>query len=188
MKRSEALEQIAWNELKKLSREEAEAIIRAFFKAPLKPSLRQKLNITAIMQWETHEPPSNLNPGNQIYRPVLLDRMAEPFRGAKNEYLAMYLKDKLGRQVDKVEGDLPDWLACPVCDYLAFSELGTWQMCPVCGWISDPMQEALRDEPIGSNGISLTTARKNFVKHGLANEAKAKEVDPAGKQKYPKAS
>ena len=50
MKREEALEKIAWHELKQLNRDDAEEIIRNFFKEPLKPELREKLNITALMQ------------------------------------------------------------------------------------------------------------------------------------------
>ena len=186
MKRAEALERIAWNELKQLDRDEAEEIIRTFFKEPLKPSLREKLNITAIMQWETHTPPANLHPGNVIYRPILLDKMADRFRGTTNAYLADYLKTKLGLTVEQVEGPLPDWLPCPVCNFKAFIELGTWKACPVCAWVSDPMQEALPDEPIGSNSLSLAEARKNFAQFGAITQAKLSEVDPEGQKKYPK--
>jgi hypothetical protein len=185
MTRSEALQKIAWNELKQLSRDEAAEIVRAFFKEPLKPSLREKLNITAIMQWETHTPPADLNPGNPIYRPVLLDRMADHFRSATNEYLANYLQTHLGLEVSAVEGPLPERLACPVCKYRTFLELGTWKTCPVCGWNSDPMQEALPDEPVGSNGISLNEARRNFARLGAVSEAKRDEVEPDSREKYP---
>jgi hypothetical protein len=185
MKRKEALVRIAWNEVKQLTREEAEGIIRAFFKEPLKPSLREKLNITAIMQWETHTPPDNLRPGNPIYRPVLLDRMRDRFKGATNEYLIHYLKTKMELQVDQIEGQPSKLLACPVCRYKTFAELGTWQTCPVCGWNSDPMQEAMPSEPIGSNGISLDEARQNFARFGAITQEKLAEVEPEGKQKYP---
>jgi hypothetical protein len=186
MNRNEALDRIAWCELKRLTREEAERIIRAFFKEPLKPSLRQKLNMTAIMQWETHTPPRNLHPGNIIYRPILLDRLTDHFRGATNEYLAKYLRTRVGLKIDRVEGEMPDWLPCPVCEYKSFTELGTWKTCPVCGWNSDPMQEALPDEPIGSNGLSLNEARKNFARFGAISQAKLAEIDPEGQEKYPK--
>jgi len=186
MKRSEALQSIAWRELKKLTREEAEDIIRAFFKEPLKPSLREKLNLTAIMQWETHTPPRDLHPGNLIYRPILLDRMTDRFRGATNEYLARYLQTEVGLKVDKVEGEPPDWLPCPVCRYKSLTEVGTWKTCPVCGWNSDPMQEALPDEPVGSNGLSLNEARQNFARLGAISQAKRAEVDPDGLEKYPR--
>jgi hypothetical protein len=47
------------------------------------------------------------------------------------------------------------------------------------------MQEALPDEPIGSNGISLNEARKNFSQLGAISREKLAEVDPDGQKKYP---
>ena len=111
MQREQALEKIAFHYLKQLTRDEATNIIVEFFNEPLKPSLREQLNLTAVLQWETHEPPDDLRPGNPIYRPVLIDKMKRPFRGATNEYLAEHLKTVVGLEVDRVEGDLPDWFA-----------------------------------------------------------------------------
>ena len=59
MDREAALEKIAWYHLKKLTRDEATNLIIEFFDEPLKPSLREKLNITAVIQWETHQPPTD---------------------------------------------------------------------------------------------------------------------------------
>jgi len=188
MHRSEALDNIAWSELKKLSREEATDLIIEFFTEPLKPSLRDQLNITAIMQWETHQPPSDLKPGNSIYRPILVDKMKRPFRGATNEYLTNYLKNEVGLNIDRVEGELPGWWPCPVCGYLTFEVVGDWDTCPVCGWNSDPVQEAMHDDPTGANGISLNQARQNFQEIGAILKEKLAEIDPEGKKKYPKSS
>lgn len=185
MDRQEALVRIAWHEVKQLSREEAKEIVLAFFKSPLKPSLRQKLNITAIIQWETHTPPGNLNPGNPIYRPVLIDRLRESFRGATNDYLLDYLRSRLNLAVDHVEGEPSRLLACPVCRYKTFAELGTWHTCPVCGWNSDPMQEAVPTEALGSNGLSLETARRNFAEFGAINRDKLIGLAPDRTRKYP---
>ena len=188
MNRAEALEKIAWDQLKRLSREDATELIIEFFNEPLKPSLREKLNITAIMQWETHQPPADLKPGNPIYRPILIEKMQHPFRGATNEYLAGYLKDKLGLNVDTVEGDMPSWLPCPACGYHTFAVVGDWDVCPVCGWISDPVQEAMPNDPTGANGISLTAAQKNFAAIGAISEDKLKDIDPEEKKKYPRSN
>lgn len=186
MDRQEALVRIAWHEVKQLSREEAEAIVLAFFKSPLKPSLRQKLNITTIIQWETHSPPENLNPGNPIYRPVLIDRLRESFRGATNEYLLDYLRSRLNLAVSHLEGEPSRLLTCPVCRYKTFAELGTWHTCPVCGWNSDPMQEAVPTESLGSNGLSLEAARRNFAEFGAINRNKLADLTPDRTQKYPR--
>jgi hypothetical protein len=186
MHREEALEKIAWHELKKVSREEATALIVEFFNEPLKPSLREKLNLTTVIQWETHEPPSDLKPGNPIYRPVLIDKMKRDFRGATNEYLTWYLKEVVGLNVEQVEGQLPSWLPCPVCGYHTFEVLGDWDTCKVCGWNSDPVQETMPDDPTGGNGISLNDARKNFQRMGAINSIKLAEVDPNEQKKYPR--
>lgn len=188
MDRAEALEKIAWHQLKHLSREEATNLIIEFFNEPLKPSLREKLNITAIIQWETHQPPPDLKPGNPIYRPVLIDKMKRPFRGATNEYLAGYLRKQLGIPVDRVEGKLPGWLPCPVCRYHTFEVLGDWDTCPVCGWNSDPVQETMPNDPTGANGISLNEARRNFEAIGAISSEKLAELDPEEKQKYPRSA
>jgi hypothetical protein len=186
MQREEALEKIAWHYLKKLDREDATDLIIEFFNEPLKPSLRKKLNITAILQWETHQPPEDIQPGNPIYRPILIDKMKRPFRGATNEYLADHLTKVVGVEAGQVEGDLPTWLPCPVCGYRTFEIVGDWDTCPVCGWNSDPVQEAMHDDPTGANGISLNEARRNYQAVGAISQAKLAELDPEEKQKYPK--
>jgi hypothetical protein len=185
MHRDEALEKIGWHHVKKLSREDAAELIIEFFNEPLRPSLREKLNITAVLQWETHQPPEDLKPGNPIYRPILVEKMKQPFRGATNGYLADYLRNVVGVEVDIVEGELPSWLPCPVCGYHTFAVRGDWDTCPVCGWNSDPVQEAIHDDPTGANGVSLNQARKNFRTIGATTEEKLAEVDPEAKRRYP---
>lgn len=186
MQRNEALEKIAWHLLKSLNREEATEIIEQFFHEPLKPSLREKLNITAVLQWETHEPPADLKPGNPIYRPILVERMKQPFRGATNEYLAEYLRRDVGLDVQSVEGKLPTWIACPVCKYHTFEIVGDWDICAVCGWNSDPVQEAMPDDPTGANGISLNQARANFEQFGAISQQILNDVDPEARKRYPR--
>lgn len=185
MDRKEALVRIAWHEVKQLTRREATEIIRAFFNEPLKPSLRGKLNITAVMQWETHAPPDDLNPGNPIYRPILIDRLREQFQGATNAYLIDYLQTRLGIALDTLAGEPAKLFPCPVCRYKTFSELGTWHTCPVCGWNSDPMQEALPTEAVGSNSISLQQAKENFAQIGAITRDHLNRINPNGKQMYP---
>ena len=187
MHRDEALEKIAWHNVKNLTRDEAIELIIEFFNEPLKPSLREKLNITAVMQWETHQPPTDLKPGNPIYRPILIEKMKLPYKGATNEYLAGFLRNVVGVDADKVEGDLPTWLPCPVCNYRTFEIVGDWDTCPVCGWNSDPVQEAIHDDPTGANGISLNAARENFQTVGAITEEKLPQLDPEAKKRYPKA-
>jgi hypothetical protein len=81
---------------------------------------------------------------------------------------------------------LPTWLPCPVCGYRTFEIVGDWDTCPVCGWNSDPVQEAMHDDPTGANGISLNEARRNFQQFGAISQEKLAELDPEEKRKYPR--
>ena len=87
-----------------------------------------------------------------------------------------------------VEGDLPGWLPCPVCQRLTFETLGAWDTCPVCGWNSDPVQETIQDDPTGANGISLNEARANYQAIGAITQDRLAALDPEDKKKYPAAS
>ncbi|MFN8457372.1 MAG: CPCC family cysteine-rich protein [Anaerolineae bacterium] len=111
--------------------------------------------------------------------------MKQPFRGATNKYLAHHLRE-IGIPVDEVNGDLPGWLACPVCQYRTLEVVGDWDICPVCGWNSDPVQEAMHDDPTGANGISLNEARRNFQSLGAISPEKLAHLDPEDKKKFPK--
>lgn len=80
MQREEALEKIAWYQLKHLTRDEATELILEFFNEPLKPSLRQKLNLTAVLQWETHQPPADLHLNPKRPRHHRAERLGHLFR------------------------------------------------------------------------------------------------------------
>ncbi|MCB9077282.1 MAG: hypothetical protein H6631_06800 [Anaerolineaceae bacterium] len=114
--------------------------------------------------------------------------MKQPFRGATNDYLVKYLNESLDLEVEQVTGDLPTWLPCPVCRYRTFAVVGDWDTCPVCGWVSDPVQEAIHDDPTGANGVSLNQARQNYEEFEAITQEKLEELDPEAKAKYPKAT
>ncbi|RME98856.1 MAG: hypothetical protein D6768_16345 [Chloroflexi bacterium] len=114
--------------------------------------------------------------------------MKQPFRGATNQYLADYLRNVVGEDVDTVEGNLPSWLPCPVCGYHTFEIIGDWDTCTVCGWNSDPVQEAMPDDPTGANGISLNAARKNFEQIGAITPEKLKMIDPEMRRRFPRST
>ncbi len=61
-------------------------------------------------------------------------------------------------------------------------------MCPVCGWKSDPVQEAIPDEYIGANRVSLNQARLNFERIALSSEDARGRIDPHAKHMYPRAN
>jgi hypothetical protein len=112
--------------------------------------------------------------------------MKRRLRGVTNAYLGAVLYGTMDRSVD-VTGVMTPLLSCPVCDYRSLPILGNWDVCLVCGWKSDPVQEAVPDEAIGANGVSLNQARANFARTGLSSQDARDRVHPHGKFMYPRA-
>jgi len=86
-----------------------------------------------------------------------------------------------------VSGVMIPLLSCPVCDYQSLPIRGNWDVCLVCGWQSDPVQEAVPDEPVGANNVSLNQARQNYAQFSLSSEDARARIHPYGKYMYPQA-
>ena len=67
---------------------------------------------------------------------------------------------------------------CPCCNNLTLSELppGTFEVCPVCLWEDDTVQFNDPTYEGGANKMSLSTARKNYLKFGAVEKAVVSEV------------
>jgi len=67
---------------------------------------------------------------------------------------------------------------CPCCGFLTLSEQppGTFEICPVCHWEDDNVQFNDPEYVGGANKISLSQARKNFLKFGACDEKFVKKV------------
>jgi hypothetical protein len=186
MQRTEAIQLIAKDMLSKLTLEETVEAIHAFFNDFIPDDLRPQLDPALVAQHDRHEIPPTIIPSDPRYQPVLLHQMKRRLRGVTNAYLAAYLYGNLNMSVD-VSGQMTELLPCPVCDYRSLPILGNWDVCPVCGWKSDPVQEAVPDEPVGANSVSLNQARENFAHIGLSAEDARGRVHPHGKHMYPHA-
>ena len=186
MHRSEAIQLIAEHMLAGLTPDQAVEAIRAFFNDFVPADLRPQLDPSLVAQHDRHDVPPTIFPSDPRYRPVLLHQMKRRLRGATNAYLSAYLYGNLNRSIP-VSGQMTELLACLVCDYRSLPIRGNWDVCPVCGWKSDPVQEAVPDELVGANSISLNQARANFAATGLSAEDAGDRVDPHGKHKYPRA-
>lgn len=68
---------------------------------------------------------------------------------------------------------------CPCCGYYTFSdnEIGSWgDICEVCFWEID-LLAITSDTSSGANhGLTLNTARNNFIKFGACTELMVKNV------------
>lgn len=184
MHRSEAIQLIAEHMLSQLTPEEAIEAIHAFFSDFIPDDLRPKLDPALVEQHDRHDVPPTIIPSDPRYQPVLLHQMKRRLRGVTNAYLSAYLYGKLDMS-EEIAGQLPELLPCPVCNYRSLPIRGNWDACSVCGWKSDPVQEAIADEPVGANDVSLNQARENFARIGLSSESARDRVHPHGKHMYP---
>jgi hypothetical protein len=183
MHRREAIQLIAEYMVSRLTPEEAVEAIQAFFNDFIPDELRPQLDPALLRQHDRHDVPPLILPADPRYQPALLHQMKRRLRGVTNAYLSAYLYGHLDRSED-VSGEVPELLACPVCRYRSLPILGNWDVCPVCGWASDPVQEAVPDEPVGANDVSLNQARENFVRTGFSSPKARGRAHPHGKHMY----
>lgn len=185
MHRNEGIQRIAEHMLSQLTPEEAIEAIQAFFNDFIPDDLRSQLDPALVDQHDRHDIPPTIIPSDPRYQSVLLHQMKRRLRGVTNAYLSAYLYGNLNLSVD-ISGELTELLPCPVCNYLSLPIRGNWDVCAVCGWKSDPVQEAVADEPVGANRASLNQARQNFARTGLSAEDARDRVHPHGKYQYPR--
>jgi hypothetical protein len=186
MHRNQAIQRIAEDMLSKLAPEEAVEAIQAFFSDFIPDDLRPQLDPALVAQHDRHDVPPTIILSDPRYQPVLLHQMRRRLRGVTNAYLSAYMYGAMNISED-VHGELKPLLACPVCDYQSLPIRGNWDVCPVCGWTSDPVQEAVPDEAVGANNVSLNQARQNFAHIGLSSTNVRDRVNPHGKHMYPRA-
>jgi hypothetical protein len=187
MHRTEAIQLIAEHMLSQLTPQQAVQAVQAFFGDFIPDELRRQLDPALLDQHDRHDVPPTVIPSDPRYQPVLLHQMKRRLRGVTNAYLSAYLHGHLNTSVD-VSGHWTPLLPCPVCDYHALPIRGNWDTCPVCGWKSDPVQEAVPDEAVGANNVSLNHARQIFARTGLSSQAARNWVHPHGKYMYPRAT
>lgn len=186
MQRSEAIQLIAEFMFNKLTEAEAIQAIQDFFNDFIPDDLRPQLDPALVTQHDRHDVPPAIFPSDPRYQPVLLHQMKRKLRGVTNTYLSAYMYGNMNMSVD-ISGQMSKLLACPVCEYQSLPILGNWDVCRVCGWKSDPVQEAVPDESVGANGVSLNQARENFARIGLSAENARSRTHPHGKYMYPRA-
>ncbi|MFY3745243.1 CPCC family cysteine-rich protein [Anaeromyxobacter sp. Red801] len=65
--------------------------------------------------------------------------------------------------------DAEPLLPCPCCGYATLSSRGSDEICPICFWEDDGQDDDdADDERGGPNRVSLTAARLNFLRIGVA--------------------
>lgn len=105
------------------------------------------------------------DPADPRYDAVLLMWLHSELAPVTNAYL----EEQLG--VDEVSGE-PDRLeSCPCCGRRTLGERSINAICPVCWWEDDGQDnddaDAVTEGP--NHHLSLTQARANYLRHGLAD-------------------
>jgi hypothetical protein len=93
-----------------------------------------------------------------------------------------------GVTVVNVQGGPEDGpYACPCCAYITLSRRGYYEICPVCFWEDEGQDDHDSDEVRGgpNRGLSLTEARSNFRRLGVADERDSRHVREPLPNEYP---
>ncbi|KIX10822.1 CPCC family cysteine-rich protein [Dethiosulfatarculus sandiegensis] len=96
--------------------------------------------------------------------------LTQEYEAAANEYLIEELRS-MNINVDNIEGSPLLLEACPCCGYRTLDERDCCDICMVCWWEDYSQDNENADVITGgpNHGLSLTRARINYLKHGIAN-------------------
>ncbi|MEE9327097.1 MAG: CPCC family cysteine-rich protein [Cocleimonas sp.] len=104
---------------------------------------------------------------NKRYDCILMMWLKDELKGVSNEYLSTTIK-KINSYTGEIEGTPFPMITCPCCGYKTLDDPTPFAICEVCWWENDGQDSHNADENKGNpNGLSLTQARNNFVKHGI---------------------
>lgn len=80
----------------------------------------------------------------------------------RNEYLR--LSTRRGLETERVSGNEPELVGCPVCLYRSLGPPGFFEICDVCSWQNDGVRGF--EEVSGANAMSLNEAKARFAERG----------------------
>lgn len=190
MKRVEAIEIIAKNKLRDLTKEDRENFLmdwwlteedkdKEFQNSP--ESLKSEIPKSLIKEIEEND--KYENPEDDKYNPLIILGMFYEYRGVKNNYLE---KEILRIKHEKVivEGEVEILEECPCCGYRTLDEKCDWDICKVCFWEDDGTIDF--NKVSGPNHITLRKGKENFLKFGACDKRALEHLDKEGKLKYEK--
>jgi hypothetical protein len=92
---------------------------------------------------------------------------------ARSEWLLDRLREA-GHVFTEIDGQPPALCACPCCGSCTLGNRGDYDICSVCWWEDDGQDNENADiNRGGPNRVSLTRARLNFLKEGIAEPIRA---------------
>lgn len=178
MKRNEAIQRLAQNDLVALSREQRASVLLDwwFIDADDPDYALFPLDLKRLLS-QSDQPD---DPALPLYDPLLQLALEYAYKGVLNSYLSMRLL-LVGIEAS-IEGEADPMAACPCCGYLSLPENGNYDICHVCFWEDDGTTAA--ESYSGPNHMTLSDARQNFRRLGAVTEANRQHVLPDGKERY----
>ncbi len=166
MKRHEVIEIITNSQLQQMSFDERDIQLQILQNTNWSEDAAWK-ELPAEIQLEFSSNQALKNADNKCYDNILLMWLKDELKGVSNEYLSRTIK-KINSYTGGIEGDPFPMITCPCCGYKTLDDPTPFAICEVCWWENDGQNNHNADENKGNpNGLSLTQARNNFVKHGI---------------------
>lgn len=162
MHRDEAIKRLASIELSQLSADE-----RA---EQLDCMLHEAWNLESVdasVREEFEERALRFPPSDRRYDPVLLVWLRARYAPVTSAHIA----ERLGLAPRDIIGSPARLEPCPCCGYRTLGARSDYEICPICWWEDDGQDDRDADIVVGGPNyeLSLTQARANFLRAGIAN-------------------
>ena len=165
MERSEAIRRLAMGALSRLGEEARSAQLNTMMSETWDTNPCW-LRIPQEVRDEFAAGKLSASPSDPRYDGVLMLWLADRYSAAANTHLQRQL-ELLGVHTDGLNGRPAARSPCPCCGCRTLDEPGAFDICRVCWWEDDGNDNISADVGSGSNHVSLTQARANFLSTGI---------------------
>ncbi len=164
MKRKLAVDKLAQKRLDKLSHEERAEQLEIMLLESWNKDKNWR-HLSKDIKQEFKKGQLSNSPSSQKYNDVLLIWLKHELEAVSNDYICNELK------INSIEGMPIKYEACPCCGYRTIEVRDDYDICMVCWW-----EDGGQDNDCASmlsqfgepNDVTLTQARINFLKKGIA--------------------
>ena len=162
MNRKEAIREICFDKLEKLTAEERADALLNWWGIDEEDEVFHLLSPELQKEILKDEDSPDANESTDIkYSPLILIHLEHGFIGARNEYIADEISDLKGEKIS-VEGEVEDLFSCPCCGYKTLEVRGEYFICEVCMWEDAGFPENEPDRYSFANYMTLNEAKAKF--------------------------
>lgn len=167
MHRDEAITRLALLDLSRLTPEERAEQLGCMVHERWSDDADEWNRIPAEVREEFEERELRFPLGDPRYDPVLLLWLRTRYAAVTSAHIA----ERLGIAARDIIGSPARLEPCPCCGYRTLGARGDFEICPICWWEDDGQDDRDADIVMGGPNyeLSLTAARVNFLRSGIAN-------------------